>query len=156
MERITDSGLWWLPSDPDTKIRGTLNAGGGESPTLELSGSFAPKTPLPSGGLEDYNIVLGLHGGTPITLVAATTIRSHWTTEVPTQVLSATSALIGAHFETMESIKAARAQTERLQTPADTPAPSAKPLFTGSTPVVASTFLTQGGPGGCCGHAADA
>ncbi|NES65635.1 MAG: hypothetical protein F6K24_10415, partial [Okeania sp. SIO2D1] len=98
MENIEYSGYWWLPSDPDEKIAGTLTYTNDEGIKLQLIGSFlnsytAGKIPT------NIPVILGIVHREIITL--CNSINSHSRRSSPgfaSQEYTSELALIGRHF----------------------------------------------------------
>jgi hypothetical protein len=108
MEDVEYSGLWWLPSNPDNKVAGTLIFSNQEGIELRLIGSLEdldndsfrnlPKT---------YPIVLGLTGGGK--LITLSTCMSAGFTKGITGFLSQNYSIdlcfMGAHFSEEHQLK---------------------------------------------------
>ena len=70
MEAFTKTGRWWLPTDPERAVFGTLEFSPDEGTSLKLSGAFADEMD-PNASVSPPIIVGVASDGTPITLTEA-------------------------------------------------------------------------------------
>jgi hypothetical protein len=99
------SGLWWLPTNPQNKISGTLSYECGQTPTLSLDGLFLEDT------VDEYHeIILGDDRGNRITLVGCfrTNLAIHSfeeSKEFKQSEFHVSFFCTGFHFATREELK---------------------------------------------------
>ena len=68
MREVMLDGLWWLPSDPDNKIAGTVTFTGEARPTLRLIGAFADTDMQVLAG-QEHALIHGLCEKDAVTLI---------------------------------------------------------------------------------------
>ena len=117
IEEFEHKGIWWLPSDPEEKIAGTLSFTPGEGAVLDLMGSFenikstnykgSITKKVWTGELFEPEIMLGTSsGGKKITLHKCFETNEHYSSSgFPTSSFCANIVFIGWHFTKPEELK---------------------------------------------------
>lgn len=104
IEKFEHLGEWWLPNNPEVKIKGTLIFDPSGSSRLNLYGIFryTHNSPKP----EFYDTIVGkTASGKKITLLEATQFTTNWGGGFQQCTIKASKILLGAHFETKDSVK---------------------------------------------------
>src|SRR6266566_120261 len=102
LDEMKYEGLWWLPSEADKKVPGTLKFTQAIGALLEITGSLSA-----SDGLIESAVILGVStDGKEITLREC--FETHRSVHVPgmeASVFLVTEVFIGAHFGSASDIK---------------------------------------------------
>lgn len=101
MDELTVRGMWWLPSDPESTVAGTLTFTPTDGPVLELLGSLSDKNDRNFGASFEPQFVNGMStDGKPITLYGCAETRRSYNTGsgFHTTRLIASVLLMGHHF----------------------------------------------------------
>ena len=99
MESIEYSGLWWVPSNPENAVAGSLTFTDDDGVTLQLIGSFGELDSLES--TKAHPLVLGLStNGKRVTLTdCVATSKNVSMPGVYTEVYRASFCFVGGHFQ---------------------------------------------------------
>ena len=105
MKPIKYEGYWWLPSNPDKRLFGSMEFSDKSDVFLSVLGCFTQKLILDNS--DSYEIILGITTEEKdITLLEYVCIKSHTPSRGITQKkYRITSAFLGIHYQTIEEIK---------------------------------------------------
>jgi hypothetical protein len=104
MEAAEYKGLWWIPGNDDDQVAGFMTFSPEEGVRLSLIGSTRAFTEFGSAG--DREVIVGVTtDGKEITLVDCLPSNEviSWP-GIPTQEFRATTALVGAHFPSVQAL----------------------------------------------------
>lgn len=117
------AGLWWLRDEPDEQVPGVLQYDGKGKISLSLIGAFeerifcqrAPGVWDELEGLRTWDVIHGVAQQREVTLLGCVPTRSRrsigaWVESPDTQIVSATTAIIGAHISGREDAAFAAAE----------------------------------------------
>ena len=106
MEQFEHTGYWWLPSQPDNQISGSLKYHPLDGITLELIGSFRKIQDF--GRVREEEIILGVtSGGKAVTLYKCFESKASFAlgAGLSTSSYVAQFVFLGHHFEKTEDVK---------------------------------------------------
>ncbi|HMG76672.1 MAG TPA: HEPN domain-containing protein [Pyrinomonadaceae bacterium] len=110
MQAIEYSGIWWLPTNPQTKVAGTLTFSNEDGIALELIGALGDLGTFNS--RQPYPLILGLAGdGKKVTL--SNCVFAGVTVGMPgfaRESYMASFCLVGAHFNELDEVRFSRCE----------------------------------------------